>query len=843
MSQLQKTYSFKNRGQKIISFFKDSNSKYTNFLYILAIFIPILLLSFQNCKTIDIDTAVKDSDLPSDLGSIKEPSYDVGQIVEVGIKSGEVIADRLLSLNTDVKIQLFNVDPTSDNYKWTIKRGFESIKTDEATSTGTYQTKFLKSGVHDVFANSYKSTELKTRASKRFIIGESCSASDILEIEILSESASSFKIGDSGSATFALKNSDSFSSIQWRATLPSGQVVTNEEEEDTLTVDLSSEENPGTLVIEVSATSSEATKTECLTYRKKEVIVTSNTRPYLNPLRFTDGRNNVPVTLENNDIYKYERSQTSRYLEIEVLNADSCQYQINNENKVNFSCSSDLIEIPSSTDTSCIEMIITVSASNSQEFHSQSYYHYCPKDDDYCYFSPIGARPVHHVCSSVERASQIQEINLKANPSVTTATTLSCPSGQYNSQSVCNSGKPANSTCSAQGNGCYGWSCTSGYRQSGNSCVPIQSPPSSSTTLQSTQFPVHGGCSSTHYNCNSGSSIKQQAEDSQWRWICQGLNGGKATNCSEKRASPTVHGSCSSTHYNCNSGSSIKQQAEDSQWRWICQGSNGGKATNCSEKRASPAVHGSCSSTHYNCNSGSSIKQQAEDSQWRWICQGSNGGKATNCSEKRASPAVHGGCSPKHYNCNSGSSIKQQAEDSQWRWICQGSNGGKATNCSEKRASPAVHGSCSSTHYNCNSGSSIKQQAEDSQWRWICQGSNGGKATNCSEKRASPAVHGGCSSKHYNCNSGSSIKQQAEDSQWRWICQGSNGGKTMNCSEKRASPAVHGSCSSKHYNCNSGSSIKQQAENSQWRWICQGSNGGKATNCSEKRPKPPVNKL
>ena len=607
-----------------------------------------------------------------------------------------------------------------------LKEALNLLKTDEATSTGTYQTKFLKSGVHDVFANSYKSTELKTRASKRFIIGESCSASDILEIEILSESASSFKIGDSGSATFALKNSDSFSSIQWRATLPSGQVVTNEEEEDTLTVlDLSSEENHGTLVIEVSATSSEATKTECLTYRKKEVIVTSNTRPYLNPLRFTDGRNNVPVTLENNDIYKYERSQTSRYLEIEVLNADSCQYQINNENKVNFSCFSDLIEIPSSTDTSCIEGIITVSASNSQESHSQSYYHYCPKDDDYCYFSPIGARPVHHVCSSVERASQIQEVNLKTNPSVTTATTLSCPSGQYNSQSVCNSGKPANSTCSAQGNGCYGWSCTSGYRQSGNSCVPIQSPPSSSTTLQSTQFPVHGSCSSTHYNCNSGSSIKQQAEDSQWRWICQGLNGGKATNCSEKRASPTVHGGCSSKHYNCNSGSSIKQQAENSEWRWICQGSNGGKATNCSEKRPKPPVHGSCSSKHYNCNSGSSIKQQAENSQWRWICQGSNGGKATNCSEKRPKPPVHGSCSSKHYNCNSGSSARTK-------------------------------------HYNCNSGSSIKQQAENSQWRWICQGSNGGKATNCSEKRPTPPVHGSCSSTHYNCNSGSSIKQQAE---------------------------------------------------------------------------------
>ena len=118
-----------------------------------------------------------------------------------------------------------------------------------STSTNTYQTNFSESGAHDVFANSYKSTELKTRASKRFIIGTSCLASDILEIELSSETAASFKIGESGSATFVLKDSDSFSSIQWKATLPSGQVVTNDDGVDTLTVDLSSETTSGSLVL------------------------------------------------------------------------------------------------------------------------------------------------------------------------------------------------------------------------------------------------------------------------------------------------------------------------------------------------------------------------------------------------------------------------------------------------------------------------------------------------------------------------------------------------------------------------------------------------------------------
>ena len=382
--------------QKIGSFFKDSNVKYLNFSYIAAFAVFIFLFSFQNCKTTDIDTAVEGSGLPGS-GSTKEPSYDVGQIVELDIKNGETLADRLLPLKTDVKFQLFNVDPTSDSYKWTIQRGFDSVLPETSISTSTYQTKFSKSGAHDVFASSYKSTELKTRASKRFIIGASCLASDILEIKLSSESAASFKIGESGSATFVLQDSDSFSSIQWKATLPSGQVVTNGDDEDALTVDLSSETTSGSLVIEVSAENTE--RSGCLTYRKKEVIVTSNTRPYFNPLSFTDGSNNVPVTLENNDIYKFTRPKTTRFIEIEVLNAESCQYQANDGNAVNFSCDGELIQIPSSSGTDCISATITLIASNSHgESHSQSYYYYCGENDTYCYFGLVSQQVGSQIC-------------------------------------------------------------------------------------------------------------------------------------------------------------------------------------------------------------------------------------------------------------------------------------------------------------------------------------------------------------------------------------------------------------------------------------------------------------
>ena len=345
-----------------------------------------------------------------------------------------------------------------------------------STSTNTYQTNFSESGAHDVFANSYKSTELKTRASKRFIIGTSCLASDILEIELSSETAASFKIGESGSATFVLKDSDSFSSIQWKATLPSGQVVTNDDGADTLTVDLSSETTSGSLVIEVSAENTE--RSGCLTYRKKEITVTSNTRPYFNPLSFTDGSNNVLVTLENNDIYKFTRPETTRFIEIEVLNADSCQYKVNNGTANNFSCDGESIRIPSSSGTDCISRTITLIASNSHgESDSQSYYYYCGENDTYCYFGLVSQQVGSQVCPIVI-ASKRGAIPIDRDPSsvttttsTTTTATLSCPSGRDTTSSACNTSKPSNSTCSAQSNQCYGWACNNGYLKSGNSCV------------------------------------------------------------------------------------------------------------------------------------------------------------------------------------------------------------------------------------------------------------------------------------------------------------------------------------------------------------------------------------
>ena len=369
------------------------------------------------------------------------------------------------------------------------------------------------------------------------MVGESCSLTDILEIELLPETSASFKVGESGYSTFGLRDSSNFSSINWKATLPSGQVVENEEGVDTLEVDLSSESN-GLLVIEVSATSSDASKSECLTYRRKEVIVTSNVRPYFNPINFTDGRDSISAILEN-DIYKYEKPDTL-FFQIEILNADSCQYQINEESKIDFNCDNELIEVSSDLGVGCINEAVTLFASyNREDVDSQSYYHYCPADGNYCYFGTVSERQSHHVCpvASLVRGScgsskgicqtgqprdtQDTETHYQwqcvgsaggttedcQEAKITNTKIPSCPSGQHTSLSGCDSANPSNSTCNSQGNGCYGWLCDSGYTQSGNSCV--QSCPSGQHTSLS-------GCDSA----NPSNSTCQSQGNRCYGWSC-----------------------------------------------------------------------------------------------------------------------------------------------------------------------------------------------------------------------------------------------------------------------------------------------------------------------------------
>ena len=166
-------------------------------------------------------------------------NYNLGHIIRIDPETDDFIEDVLLPIDTDIKMKFINAHEDADNYKWTINRGFDPIVTDASTSEEIYQTQFSQVGAYDVFANSYESETFLRSASKRFVAGESCSLTDVLEIEL---SSGSLQVGQS--ATFGLRHSDDFSSTRWKATLPSGGVIEQTAEENTDDEEEDNQEDP-----------------------------------------------------------------------------------------------------------------------------------------------------------------------------------------------------------------------------------------------------------------------------------------------------------------------------------------------------------------------------------------------------------------------------------------------------------------------------------------------------------------------------------------------------------------------------------------------------------------------
>ena len=377
--------------------FKTLSTPLSNFLIRIVILFffcaPVFLLSFQNCG-IDNElesTSNSSTSEKSDDSDDSDDSYEYGYIVPLDSVSKDIIKDQI-PLNKKISLKFEKAHPKSDNYKWSIQRGFELLETDEATETNIYQYTFSEAGAYDVFADSYEQETHKTKASKRLIVGDDCSLNDVLEIEVLPGSLT----GDESSTQFRLRDDETFSSVNWKFTLPTSKDVI-EKIGKTVLLDLSSES--GVLIIEVITSHSE--RSHCLIHRKAEVPLNSI---HFNPPLLTNGTNRIPWTLEwvlaDNYIYKYQES-TQHILQIDVIYADICEYQINQFDILPVNCNDGLIHIPAF----CREIEITVYASNIKEKDvSEKYYNYCNQEHDYCYF---GNRTTVHLMKDIPTCANL----------------------------------------------------------------------------------------------------------------------------------------------------------------------------------------------------------------------------------------------------------------------------------------------------------------------------------------------------------------------------------------------------------------------------------------------------
>lgn len=106
---------------------------------------------------------------------------------------------------------------------------------------------------------------------------------------------------------------------------------------------------------------------------------------------------------------------------------------------------------------------------------------------------------------------------------------------------------------------------------------------------------VDGQCSATHYFCTTGTNPAGNFTGgtnvdgaTSWTWSCNGSGGGTNATCSEQKV--PINGVCSTTHYNCTSGSSINNVDGATSWTWSCTGADGGGDISCSQSKTKKPI-------------------------------------------------------------------------------------------------------------------------------------------------------------------------------------------------------------------------------------------------------------
>ncbi|KKR64796.1 MAG: hypothetical protein UU06_C0040G0005 [Parcubacteria group bacterium GW2011_GWB1_40_5] len=262
--------------------------------------------------------------------------------------------------------------------------------------------------------------------------------------------------------------------------------------------------------------------------------------------------------------------------------------------------------------------------------------------------------------------------------------------------------------------------------------------------------PNSGGRSYTTETMNSNGTIYVSVEqncDEEWD-DASGHHGPfpapfKEISINLNVSSPSVNGSCSPTHYNCSAGNRGNTEERSDEYRWWCNGTNGGTNKLCTETKTSTPpptnptkINGSCSPTHYNCSLGTLGPTAEYPDQYQWWCNGTNGGTNKLCSESKSTSPVNGSCSPTHYNCSLGTLGPTAEYSNQYQWWCNGKNGGTNRLCVEMKSAP-INASCSPTHYNCILGNLGATEERSDEYRWWCNSPNGGSNVLCSEVKTS----------------------------------------------------------------------------------------------------------
>ncbi len=147
---------------------------------------------------------------------------------------------------------------------------------------------------------------------------------------------------------------------------------------------------------------------------------------------------------------------------------------------------------------------------------------------------------------------------------------------------------------------------------------------------------VDGVCGTTKDTCTAGNYENRDDSDTQYKWKCEGTNGGDDAYCSKNKNS--VDGACGTEKNTCSAGTFDDKNDSDTQYKWECKGTNGGDDKDCAINKNS--VNGVCGTTKNTCTAGTFDDKPDSSTQYKWQCEGTNGGDDVNCAIDKTTPPV-----------------------------------------------------------------------------------------------------------------------------------------------------------------------------------------------------------
>ena len=384
-----------------------SMNKHERYLYALVFCLFILMLTFQNCDSrLDLSsTTGVDQDDPIFISSISEP---IIRPIQASLTSDETYTPRNyfpIDSSVDLTFPYFNNLSDIQNFDWNIRKIFPEdpfFEQDTSSDEPRYTHVFSEVGVYDIsivpsyYNDTVSGGNVFMKGHKTLVIGLCGGNQNILEIT-LNEGT----LRPNTSATFDLSYFDEeeaeFSDVLWRVVHDNTELEVLDSSQAHLNVNWG--DVSGEVLLEVFA---QLEGENCVFHRQKWLNIDQRITPHFNYVRPVD-EDPQNIFLFDNDIYAYLRTSQSRSIGIDIKNAEKCLFN----GQIVPGCNG-VVEGISGIDsntTECQESEINVTAyrDDGQPLTvTQSFYNYCPANDEYCAFGPQRYRPDEHRCPLAE---------------------------------------------------------------------------------------------------------------------------------------------------------------------------------------------------------------------------------------------------------------------------------------------------------------------------------------------------------------------------------------------------------------------------------------------------------